>query len=346
MCFSCKWSYRPCKNMWFNKGWVSSFCGITVLLKLFLCNSIITMIDCISCSCPSHHFFSVHPENNYHFPLNPISNTLGLPWNKTPVSYPWHPLALFTLFLSFCLCDWMPNVCSPTKPSEPDLPTRLPPCALLLFPFLSEMNSSGGLLCHCSLIEALDAVFICVFSRTHPASLPWQAFVFWRPTHCGALTGSAEQRSSGEPRPLFLSLFQCSFKALVLKSCTSTDIILKRETCHIFSSAHVHGFAPYVKQAVRDFQHHRSRLYQQVFIQWFYPGLMLLLTRIQAGACAVKCTYRSMLCVLHWQVKPRYLMYLGEMWNAIWIPFSSDFKTPLQVSVQNSQHVCVDTEGI
>lgn len=54
----------------------SSFCGITALLKLFVCNSIIRMVDCISCSWPSHHFFPVSPENNYHFPLNPILQTL------------------------------------------------------------------------------------------------------------------------------------------------------------------------------------------------------------------------------------------------------------------------------
>lgn len=67
-CCCCKWSYHPYNNVWFNNGSVFSFCGITALLKLFLCNSIVRTIDCISCSWPSHHFFSVHAENNYHLP--------------------------------------------------------------------------------------------------------------------------------------------------------------------------------------------------------------------------------------------------------------------------------------
>lgn len=54
---------------------------------------------------------------------------------------------------------------------------------------------------------------------------PRQAFVFWRLTHCGALTGSAEHRSPGESSHLFLCLFECSFKDQVLKSCISTDDI-------------------------------------------------------------------------------------------------------------------------
>lgn len=114
--------------MWFNKGWVSSFCRIAAL---FLCNSIIRMRDCISCSCPSH-FFSVHPENNYHFPLNSISNTLVLPWYEASLSCPWHQRTVFTLLLPFCLCDWLSNICSLTKPSESDLPTPHPHCSSAL----------------------------------------------------------------------------------------------------------------------------------------------------------------------------------------------------------------------
>lgn len=155
------------------------------------------------------------------------------------------------------------------------------------------MNSSGCVRCHCSLIEALDAVSIRVFSRTHPPSLPRQAFVFWRPTHCGALTGSAEQRSSGEPRPLFLCLSQCSFKAWVpLKSCTSTDIILKGETCHIFPDTHVYGFAHTLNMpSMSVFQHYRSRLNPQVLMHLFYPGLIRLRKITQVDVCVIKCTY-------------------------------------------------------
>lgn len=108
---------------------------------------------------------------------NPISNTSVLPWNQMPVSYPWHQLAVFTFFLPFCyFCSvWLiaqhlfysqtlrirsANLSSPSR-------------ALLNFPFLSERNSSGWNLCHRSPIEALDAVFICVFSRALPLSLPW-----------------------------------------------------------------------------------------------------------------------------------------------------------------------------
>lgn len=294
----CNWSYHPCKNMWFNKGPVSSFCGITALLQLFLCNSIIRMIDCISCSWPSHHFFSVHPENNYHFPLNPISNTLVLLWNKMPPSHPWHQLDVFTLFLSLCFYDWLPIHAFPNqtlriRSADPSPPSS----ALLLFLFLSEMNSSGSVLCHCSLIEALDAVFICVFSCTHPFSLPWQAFVFWSPTHCGALTGSAERRSAAEPRPLFLCLFQCSFKAWpLLKSCTSTDIILKRETCQVFFGTHAHGSghtfkvlcAHFIMIERTDYIH---KIYHPFMLDrfhiTFYKNSISLSNKVHTPICAV-----------------------------------------------------------
>lgn len=85
----------------------------------------------------------------------------------------------------------------------------------------------------------------CFFPGTDPSSLltlPWQAFVFWRLTHCGALTGSAEQRSPGESSHLFLCLFECSFKDQVLKSCISTDDILGRgERVICFSTKKMRG---------------------------------------------------------------------------------------------------------
>lgn len=89
-------SYHPCKNIWFNKGSISlsfsSLYGRIALLKLFLCNSIITEMDCISF--PGLHIISsqakpsiLSTENDCYFPLNPISNTLVLPWDKRAVCF-------------------------------------------------------------------------------------------------------------------------------------------------------------------------------------------------------------------------------------------------------------------
>lgn len=294
MRFSCKWSYRPCKNMWFNKGSVSSFCGITVLLKLFLCNSIITMIDCISCSCPSHHFFSVRPENNYHFPLNPISNTLGLPWNKTPVSHPWHPLALFTLFLSFCLCDWMPDVCSPTKPSEPDLPTRLPPLCSSPLPLSvrNEFIRLGSLpLFPYWSFRCCFHLCLLPYTSTQP---PLAGLCLLKTNSLWCITRQCRAEELWRAKaslPLFVSV--------LLQSLGIEELHLNRHYPQKGNLSHFlrHARAwmrPYIKQAVHDFQHYRGRLYQQVLIPSFYPGLILLLTRIQVDVCALKYTYHSM----------------------------------------------------
>lgn len=140
MCCSCNWSYHPHNNMWFNNGPVSSFCGITALLKLFL--------DCrkIAFPVPGLHITSSQSILKITtISPNPISNTLILPWNKMPVSYSWHQLAVFTLFLFFFLPVWLivqhsfPNQTLRIWSANSSSPFR----ALLHLPFLSEMNSSG-----------------------------------------------------------------------------------------------------------------------------------------------------------------------------------------------------------
>lgn len=178
MCCCCKWSYHPHNNMWFNNGSVSYFCGITALLKLFLCNSIIKMLDCICCSWPSHHFFSVYPENNYHFP-KPNFKHFSTSLKQNTVSYPWHQLAVFTLFLSFWLCDWLTNICSRTKPSGYDLPTLpLPPMLFFTSLFCQKRIHQVGFFAIFHLLK-LWMLFLSVSSPLHiPSASPGRPLSF------------------------------------------------------------------------------------------------------------------------------------------------------------------------
>lgn len=104
-----------------------------------------------------------------------------------------------------------------------------------------------------------------------------------------------QSRGALESQGLSSSVCQGSFKAWVpLKSCTSTDIILKRETCHIFPDTHAYGFAHTLNMpSVSVFQHYRSRLNPQVLMHLSCPGLILLLKRTQVDVCVIKCTYPS-----------------------------------------------------